>query len=266
MWHNLPFGRATPWFRYGVPRLLDVPARRRAPPDGRVRPQLPPKSPPLSALPRPAPAVPLPRPSPPCARARATARERLAGKGTGLRRLGGEAPKPGSRRVPAPGGCAAGLGSEVMRCPREPHGPRGPRGSLDVGCVGYVDGFVRGLGSQGLARAGLRSRGGLQGPADPNSRAQKSFSPALPIEAAFPRQVCAAVSNRRTPRTLGTTGTTGTSRCTRPTRGTGSRRLTTLAAPHADRRPEAAGVSGRPVPRLGRVSRVGRRPVSAAVP
>lgn len=26
MWHNLPFGRATPWFRYGVPRLLGVPA------------------------------------------------------------------------------------------------------------------------------------------------------------------------------------------------------------------------------------------------
>lgn len=25
MWHNLPFGRATPWFRYGVPRPLRVP-------------------------------------------------------------------------------------------------------------------------------------------------------------------------------------------------------------------------------------------------
>ncbi len=42
MWHNLPFGRATPWFRYGVPR---PPQRARPPvicPAGCVRPQSPP--------------------------------------------------------------------------------------------------------------------------------------------------------------------------------------------------------------------------------
>lgn len=32
-------------------------------------------------------------------------------RGAGPRRLGGEAPKPGSGKVPAPGGCASGLGS-----------------------------------------------------------------------------------------------------------------------------------------------------------